>query len=71
MEVNAKLCKDLGSNSPGSDASDRFSSGRAPTTPIIAETIFGIKGIVCMSRTIAVFDISIIMGTLIFVWDEN
>ena len=51
----------------GSNAPDCFASGGTPPAPVIPEAIFCIKGIVCVSGTVAVLDLSIIPGTLVFI----
>ena len=70
-QVNPKLFKKKGCNSACGDASNGFSSGCPTAAPVIAKAIFGVKGVVCVSRTIAVLDTAVIMGTLIGIGNQK
>ncbi len=54
-----KLMKELNRHCAGSNAPDCFASRGTPPAPVIPEAIFCIKGIVCVSGTVAVLDLSV------------
>ena len=66
-ERNTQSFQKLYGNCSRRHSSNGFSSGGTPAAPVIPESIFGIKGKICMSRTVRVSNISVIPGSLIHI----
>ena len=65
--MDPKLIQHLGSDGSGGNPPDGLPAGGASSAAIVAESVFGIKGIVGMSRAVAVLDLPVIPGTLVLV----
>ena len=64
-ERNSHCFQNFRGNCTGCHTADRLTTGRTPATAIITKSIFCIKCIIGMSRTIGVCYISVVSGTLI------
>ena len=64
---DAKFAKQKRSNGAGGNAADSFPAGRTPAAAVVAETVFFCKGVIRMTGTEELGNISVIAGTLILV----
>ena len=65
--ADAKLIQNFDCDRTGCHTSDCFTAGGTATTAVISETIFHIKGVISMSRTIIGCNFTVILGLLVFI----
>ena len=70
-DADSQPLEDLGCNGSCGNPPDCLPPGGPAAAPVVPDAVFGVKGVICMSRTIAVFDFAIVPGALVLVMHDN
>ncbi len=70
-DTDPKLLQEPGCHGSGGNASDGLPPGRPAASPVVPESVLGVKGVVGMPRTVTFPDPAVIPGALVLIADQQ